>query len=574
MRPEIVVTHLGWRDEQQREAQYASYARSQGGFYGKYLRQGDLFIALRAAVHLLRAVRRWVMGALRTRGRSRSHRTGLRVGPRPRDCRRVAKRSSRMSLLHAARNAIGWRAAQQAGVQFIYVLRLLILARLLTPEAFGQLAIAMLIVTTLLSLSDVGVIPALVQRQQSDRDEEDAAWTVGLVRAGAIALAVALTAPALAAWFGDPRSTQVIQVLALRPVLASLGSIGVVRLTRAFRFREQAAIQVPGALVDLIVAIALASEFGVWALVIGSLAGAASSSVLSYVFAPHRPRLVFNVGTIRPLIRFGRWVLGTSVVGLIASAGVQFFISRRLGVSELGLYFLATKLAFLPAEAATAVIGSVAFPLYASMQHDDERTKATLRTLLSVFGFVLFPVYVLMIAVAPSFVELLGPQWSGTAQLIRLLGLASCLGFYVDATLPLFMARGRPDRVMVIAGAQSSVLLIALGPLVGLFGANGAAGAWLPAYATAQLISLRFVHRTVGDALSGAGRSLLAIFAASIAASLVALLVQWWLTGIVALLLGVLAAVTTGAFMLKALSRHVDLNLAVLLRAPSPQTVS
>lgn len=63
--PDIVVTHLGWRNERERDAQYASYARSQGGFYGKYLRQGDLFIALRAAVHLMRAGRRWTLGALR-----------------------------------------------------------------------------------------------------------------------------------------------------------------------------------------------------------------------------------------------------------------------------------------------------------------------------------------------------------------------------------------------------------------------------------------------------------------------------------------------------------------------------
>jgi len=63
--PDVVVRHLGWRDEQQRSAQYASYARSQGGFYGKYLRRGDLFIALRAGVHLLRALRRWALGACR-----------------------------------------------------------------------------------------------------------------------------------------------------------------------------------------------------------------------------------------------------------------------------------------------------------------------------------------------------------------------------------------------------------------------------------------------------------------------------------------------------------------------------
>jgi GT2 family glycosyltransferase len=63
--PEAAVTHLGWRDEASREGQYASYARSHGGFLGKYLRQGDLFIALRTLVHIARASRRWLWNTLR-----------------------------------------------------------------------------------------------------------------------------------------------------------------------------------------------------------------------------------------------------------------------------------------------------------------------------------------------------------------------------------------------------------------------------------------------------------------------------------------------------------------------------
>lgn len=63
--PTIVVDHVGWRDEGQRERQYRSYARSTAGFQGKYLRRGDMFIALRVAIRLLRALRRWAIGLLR-----------------------------------------------------------------------------------------------------------------------------------------------------------------------------------------------------------------------------------------------------------------------------------------------------------------------------------------------------------------------------------------------------------------------------------------------------------------------------------------------------------------------------
>ena len=62
--PDVAVRHFGWRDKSERMVQYADYARSHGGFYGKYLRKGDWFIALRVAVHYLRALRRWMKGLI------------------------------------------------------------------------------------------------------------------------------------------------------------------------------------------------------------------------------------------------------------------------------------------------------------------------------------------------------------------------------------------------------------------------------------------------------------------------------------------------------------------------------
>jgi GT2 family glycosyltransferase len=84
--PEVVVTHLGWRDDAAREGQYADYARSHGGFYGKYLRRGDAFIALRAALHWMRATRRWAANTMRgdreRAGAARAYVVGLFAGIR------------------------------------------------------------------------------------------------------------------------------------------------------------------------------------------------------------------------------------------------------------------------------------------------------------------------------------------------------------------------------------------------------------------------------------------------------------------------------------------------------------
>jgi GT2 family glycosyltransferase len=62
--PNVVVYHFGWRDADQRYSRYQLYARSHGSFYGKYLRHGDLLIGLRALIHHVRALKRWLTGAM------------------------------------------------------------------------------------------------------------------------------------------------------------------------------------------------------------------------------------------------------------------------------------------------------------------------------------------------------------------------------------------------------------------------------------------------------------------------------------------------------------------------------
>jgi GT2 family glycosyltransferase len=71
--PDVIVRHMGWRGEGAREAQYRLYARSQGSFFGKYLRRGDAWIALRTLVYLVRSFRRWTLGTLRGDRESARH---------------------------------------------------------------------------------------------------------------------------------------------------------------------------------------------------------------------------------------------------------------------------------------------------------------------------------------------------------------------------------------------------------------------------------------------------------------------------------------------------------------------
>jgi PST family polysaccharide transporter len=417
------------------------------------------------------------------------------------------------------------------------------------------------------------MIPALVHRSHATLEEQDAAWTVGLARAGLVAIVLVLVAPAVGRLFNEMAAVPVIQVLALRPLIDASASIGIARLTRELRFRQVALIYLPGALADLVIAVATAPTLGVWALVAGAIAGSAVTATVSYVFAPHRPRFNLAWRAVAPLVNFGRWVLLAGIATLAGTLVTQLAVSRELGAAALGLYFLALKVAFLPIEAAGAVVGAVAFPMFARLRDDRAATVRSFAILLGGFGLVLLPVYALLVVVAPSFEQALGDRWAGTAPIVQILALAGVAAILADLLSPLLLGHGRANRVFALEGVQTAVLLAVLWPALGWFGVEGAALACLAGNAAALVLAAIWTRRLVPGAMGDAKNRFAAAALAAAAATGVAVALSGFWSGFAGLIAtGVGGAVTAIAvlWMLNAPFRLELAEYGALLRKESP----
>jgi hypothetical protein len=122
---------------------------------------------------------------------------------------------------------------------------------------------------------------------------------------------------------------------------------------------------------------------------------------LSYLLAPYRPHLTLDWRQMRPLMRYGRWVFLTSLVAVAGSAALRVVVSRQLGRWSWGFTFLAAKLAFLPTEVASDVMGAVTFPLYARLQNEAEQVAQLFRANLLTLSALLVPVFTLIAVLAP-----------------------------------------------------------------------------------------------------------------------------------------------------------------------------
>lgn len=468
------------------------------------------------------------------------------------------------SIFEQAGDAISWRSLEQFGTRLIFLIRLIILIRLLSPEDFGLIAIATIAIDLLLSLTNLGMTQALIQLRVVDERHYNNAWTLEIIRGLSVTLVAFFSAPLVSHLFGEPGVEEIVRILALRPLMDAAASIKVVELTRNLNFRSISIIELLKSLANTIVAVVFAKEFGAWALVAGTLAGSATYMWLSYYLAPHRPQFIIDSITIRSLIRFGRWVFLISLIVMVGQFFLRMIISRQLGTEELGLYYLAASLAFLPLEMARLTVGEVAFPLYARIQTDVFQTAQAFRTILISLAVLLVPGIFLMIALTPSLIEnVLGAKWEGTAPIIQILALSSLLGLLGETIVPIFYGSGRPDKVLVIEVVQTIVLISFVTLFINNFGVVGAALAWLPAIAASQGICILFIHKVLPKPFYGLALPLGVLTIISALATVFAIRVDRLLPG----LFGLVSAAALGLFIVGVLiwilERRYRLGLSV-----------
>jgi lipopolysaccharide exporter len=439
--------------------------------------------------------------------------------------RRLSGRAAAVtdSLASQAGKALLWTGGGLLAGRLISFVRFLVLARLLAPDDFGLLAIAWVAIELLLTITDLGMVTALVQRAEVSDRHYDTAWTIGLVRALAVAVVLVAGAPLIAGFFDEPRAAAILRVLAIGPVLSAAASIKMAELTRNLQFGRLTMIRLPEAATEAVVSVALAPLLGVWALVAGVLVANLVRLALSYWLAPYRPRVSFDQGSARSLFSFGRWLFVLGILGLASEALLRAAISRRLGTAQLGLFYLAVRLAMLPFTSVESIVASVGVPVHARLQADPRRGARTVQTSLVGMLALLLPGYAVLIVLAESLVDdVLGPRWVGAAPLIRVLAVAATIETVGAAYTPMLFGLGRPRLVAELAALKATLMVAGAWTLTAGVGVIGAAAAWLIADTVVAAGWLLTAVRIVARPVRGFGVQLLAVGAAAAAAALTA----------------------------------------------------
>lgn len=353
-----------------------------------------------------------------------------------------------------------------------------ILARLLTPSEFGVVAAAMVVMVVCWQLTDLGTSAIIIQRDVIDDTLVSSLFWFNLaVGAGLSAGALAGAGP-LAALLGQPHAAPAIRVLAAVSIVAAVGNMHHALIRRTMQFGRLATITIANAGVNLVLGISLAlAGAGIWALVVGTLAGVATSTVTSWWFEPWRPSATLSLRRLREVARFGIHIFWSNALAVVFGQLDKVIISRLLGAAPLGTYAVAQRTVMSPVSAVSGAVSTVTLSAFARGQDDPAKLRSGASRAAGVVALVVLPSMVGLAAMAKQAVAVVyGPQWEAAVPVVMVLAPAAAVQALGCVTAAVMQAMGRGDWLYrwALANCLVGAAAMVVGARWGLVGVSAA----------------------------------------------------------------------------------------------------
>ena len=373
-------------------------------------------------------------------------------------------------------SATKWSAITEIMAKLVTPITSMVMARLLTPEAFGVVATFSVIISFAEIFSDAGFQRYLIQHEFTDDEERDRSTNVAfwsnLFLSFFIWGLIALFRNPLAELVGSPGLGLVLVVTCAGIPLTGFCSIQTALFKRNFDFKTLFWRRLVSILIPIFVTIPLAFWLrNYWALVIGTLASNVANAILLSVKSIWKPRRFYSFSLLKEIFPFCGWSLLDSVLVWATCYADIFIISRALNVYYLGLYRTSVLMVGQIVSLITSIVLPVIMPSLSRLQNDLPEMRRMLLKFQKTTGLVLLPLGVGIFMFRDLLTNvMLGSQWMEAADFLGLWGLMEAvMVVFARFCSPVYPAIGKP-RASVIVQISHLVVLIPAIIISGRFG--------------------------------------------------------------------------------------------------------
>ena len=348
-----------------------------------------------------------------------------------------------------------WVLMEKFGLQAVHFVVTLVLARLLTPNDYGTVALLSIFISISNILVDCGFGKALVQKKKVTQTDMNSVFFLSVAIALFLYAVLFFAAPLVSRFYRIPELTVMIRVLAVSLIFHSINGVQNVELNRKMLFKLSFRISWARAIVSAVTGIVLAcAGYGPWALVWSSLLGGTTGVIARQLVIRWRPTLTFSWQSLRELFRFG-WKL--SATGFLTHAYNELY-----GLL-IGRFYTRADLAFVKKGAhvpriirgiGLATLSRVSFSALSKLQDDPRRLCGAMRKMIRVSMFVMLPPLAVLAVVAEPIIYLMyGHRWLPCVPYLRVACIGCAIVPFVSINTQALIARGRSDiyfKVMVV----------------------------------------------------------------------------------------------------------------------------
>ena len=340
-----------------------------------------------------------------------------------------------------------WTLLEKLSTQAVSFVVGMVLARLLTPDDYGTVALIGIFFAVAGVLVDSGFGGALIQKKDSDDLDFNSVFYLNLSLSVFAYFVLFLIAPWIAQFYKTPELTVIVRVSAISLFFNAINAIQGAELTKKMLFHLSFRISLITCFTSAICGVTLAlCGFGVWALVWSSLITGLVGVIARWFIIAWRPRLMFSVERLKPLFSYG-WKMAASA--LLDSIFVHLnglLIGKFYSKADLAYVNKGNGIPKLLMNEVDATLGRVSFPALVLMQDDTERLRESMRRMIQCSTFLVFPLMVGVAACAHSLLRLLyGEQWTPATPYMMLACFSFALWPFHTINLKGIMALGRSD---------------------------------------------------------------------------------------------------------------------------------
>ena len=363
-----------------------------------------------------------------------------------------------LGLKQVVIKGVSWNLLEQICKQLISVVVTAVLARILSPNDYGLVALSTIFVGFICLFESLSIGSALIQRTNiDDRYISTSFWTsiaTGIV----LVILLFAIAPFASRYYNQPLLKEIIWASSINILIGPITAIHRNILAKNMKFKLISLINIMMAVASGVSSISLALlGFGVWSLVFGSIIGSIFIIPFVWNYEKWRPKLIFDVECFKDMFGFSSYLLASNIVFYFARNTDKLIVGKQLGANSLGFYTMAYTLMMKPIQQISWAITSVLFPAFSSIQGDIPRIRSAYLRVVSFIAIVTFPMMAGLMVVSSEFIQvLIGHKWLGVVAPLQVLCLVGALQSIGTTAGSIFNSIGRAD-LQFKTGCISSV---------------------------------------------------------------------------------------------------------------------